>query len=114
LSILDEREKTHGNYADVARVSQHLKSYLQQQDMLHMTAEQRESIEMICVKIARIVCGNANEPDHWIDISGYAELIHKKRPTGEPHQPGTPDETRKDYHPFAYWHRSDIPPGFCT
>jgi len=78
MSVIDEREKTHGKYADVARVSQHLKSYLHQQDLLHLTAEQRESLDMICVKIARIVCGNPNEKDHWLDCMGYAELIVKK------------------------------------
>ena len=80
MSILDEREKTHGSYANVARVSQHLKTYIHNEGA-RLTPEQRESLDMICVKIARIVCGNPNEPDHWIDISGYAELIHKRQAT---------------------------------
>lgn len=32
---------------------------------------------MICVKMARIVCGDHYEPDHVIDIRGYAELVLK-------------------------------------
>jgi hypothetical protein len=35
----------------------------------------RESLDMISNKIARIVNGNPSEPDHWIDIAGYATLI---------------------------------------
>jgi hypothetical protein len=33
-----------------------------------------EALEMICTKIARILSGNPNDPDHWKDIAGYAEL----------------------------------------
>jgi hypothetical protein len=29
---------------------------------------------MICVKLARIACGDATERDHWRDIAGYATL----------------------------------------
>ena len=35
----------------------------------------RESLEMIEHKIARIISGNAYEPDHWLDIMGYAALV---------------------------------------
>jgi len=36
---------------------------------------QKESLEMIASKIARALSGEPNEPDHWIDISGYSQLI---------------------------------------
>jgi len=38
------------------------------------TAAQGEAIHMICVKLARIVCGDPNHADHWDDIAGYARL----------------------------------------
>lgn len=74
MSILKERQKTHGEYENVARVSQHLKTYLHN-EAKKLSQVQRESLDMICVKLARIVCGDANELDHWIDISGYADLV---------------------------------------
>lgn len=37
-------------------------------------AVRRESLEMICVKMSRIIWGNSHEPDHWDDIMGYAFL----------------------------------------
>lgn len=94
MSILDEREKTHGNYSNVAMISQNFKNLLRcgQSPLTHV---QRESLELICMKIARIVCGDPNEMDHWRDIAGYAELIYKKRQTqfGEStQQESSPDE----------------------
>lgn len=74
MSLLDERAKTHGDYARVARLSQDLKTRIRVEEH-HLSHEQLESLEMICVKIARIVCGNPDEPDHWRDCIGYAELI---------------------------------------
>ncbi len=81
MSILDEREKTHGNYTQLAALAQDLKTRLRSEGR-GLTPQQQESLEMICVKIARIVCGNPNEMDHWRDIAGYAELIYKKRRAG--------------------------------
>lgn len=35
----------------------------------------KEALAMIATKIARIVNGNSDDPDHWRDIAGYAELV---------------------------------------
>ena len=95
MSITDERAKTHGNYEHLARLSQDLKARIRQEPHT-LTHKQLESLEMICVKIARIVCGDANEPDHWIDISGYAELIHKRQAaSGSSPQQEPPDEDKE-------------------
>jgi hypothetical protein len=39
---------------------------------------QREALDMILHKIARIVNGNPNETDHWHDIAGYATLVEQR------------------------------------
>ena len=93
MSILDEREKTHGDYARLSRLSQKLKRLIRIEPS-ELTHQQSESLDMICVKIARIVCGNQNEPDHWRDIMGYAELIYKnlQPASGESTQQEPPDE----------------------
>lgn len=38
----------------------------------------KESIHMIQQKIARIICGDPFEPDHWRDIEGYARLVSRE------------------------------------
>jgi hypothetical protein len=94
MSIIHQREKTHGDYERQARLSQDLKTRIRQEAHT-LTHQQLESIEMICVKIARIVCGNPNEADHWLDVQGYAELIHKnlQADSGKSPQQENPDGT---------------------
>jgi hypothetical protein len=76
MSILKERQKTHGEYESVSRVAQSLKCILESGPSFDDLSEiQVESLQLICTKLARIVCGNPDEPDHWVDISGYADLV---------------------------------------
>lgn len=73
--IISERGKTHGNFLDNASVSQQIKASLRQgPNYAVLTVTQLEALDMIAHKMARIVSGNANEPDHWRDIGGYAAL----------------------------------------
>jgi hypothetical protein len=39
------------------------------------TCAQRESLDMICNKIGRIVNGDPRLIDSWLDIAGYAQLV---------------------------------------
>jgi hypothetical protein len=71
--IISERAKTHGNYTLQSQLSQDLKRRIKQEGA-SLSPQQQEALEMICVKIARIVSGDPNDADHWRDISGYAHL----------------------------------------
>ncbi len=76
---LDERQSTHGDFADHARVTQMLKTVIQNQPgWKNLNAMQRESLDMIVHKIGRILAGNPNHADHWHDIQGYAKLIEDR------------------------------------
>ena len=72
--MLNERGDTYGNYAEMASVSQAIKDAIVQGSAL-LNPAQRESMEMIAVKMARIACGDPNHVDSWEDIAGYATLI---------------------------------------
>lgn len=77
--ILNDRQKTHGDYFDVAIFSQDLKSFMRSHPKWGgLLSIQKESLEMIAMKISRILNGNQNEVDHWDDISGYALLISRE------------------------------------
>ncbi len=39
-----------------------------------LSATQRESLDLIATKIARILSGDPNHEDHWLDIEGYARI----------------------------------------
>ena len=75
--ILNEREKTHGDYKAVAAVAQSIKTalHLGKNNLPYIA---QESLELIATKMARIVCGDWREKDHWNDISGYALLISRE------------------------------------
>jgi len=73
--ILSEREKTHGNFSDVAAVSQQLKVAMSMsKNWLVLNHAQREALEYIATKMGRILSGDRNYRDHWEDIAGYAIL----------------------------------------
>lgn len=76
MKLLEDRAKTHGSFEDVATTAQHLKrlfsSYF---NVKVMPNTQREALAMIATKLARILNGDSNDPDHWIDIAGYATLV---------------------------------------
>lgn len=78
---LNEREKTHGDYADTAAIAQGLKGVIRNyrgQNNRTWTAVQMESMDLICTKIARIVSGDPNHKDAWTDLAGYADLVSER------------------------------------
>ena len=72
--LTQERETTHGDFGDNARVSQELKATIHCENS-DMSNVQREAIDMICMKLSRIASGHATFADHWLDIQGYAQLV---------------------------------------
>ena len=74
--ILEQRAKTHGDFKDHALLAQALKDcFYANRVTKTLTYSQKEAIDMVFHKIARIGAGNPNEIDHWRDIAGYALLV---------------------------------------
>ena len=77
-ALLAEREKTHGDYAVHALITQDLKRVITHHvgDLdRRLDDDMQETLDMIAHKIGRIIAGNPAEPDHWRDIAGYAQLV---------------------------------------
>ncbi len=73
--LLDEREHSHGKFCAVAYWSQEFKRQFRlPSGWQELTIVQREALDMIALKIARIMCGDPNHIDHWSDVQGYAQL----------------------------------------
>jgi hypothetical protein len=91
---LSIRTTTHGNYSDHARVTQSIKRIMEaEMGWRHLDDCQREALSIIAHKIGRILVGNPNFHDHWIDIAGYATLVADRIKTrDELFVPGTPDD----------------------
>jgi len=75
--ILKNRDSIHGDFQKGAQTAQLLKAVIYDSEN-HLPLDMNESLDLICTKIARIVNGNYNEIDHWLDIAGYAQLISNK------------------------------------
>ena len=79
MKVLEEREKTHGAWLSVAITAQDIKQIMAMGDNYsQMPVAQKEALDMIASKIARIVNGNFTEKDHWRDIAGYATLVERE------------------------------------
>jgi len=75
-NLLGERQQTHGTYSQVSGTCQAIKRVMRQQGgWEYLSNGQAEALEMIAMKIARILSGNAKFSDHWEDIEGYARLV---------------------------------------
>lgn len=73
-TLLDEREKVHGEFFHTAMLAQGIKSNLHPHLAADLDPIIPEAIDMIASKLARIASGNPLHLDHWVDIAGYATL----------------------------------------
>jgi hypothetical protein len=75
---LDARAQDYGTFKEGAALMQGIKRLLADHARRHdklFADDQWEAIEMIVHKMARIVNGNPDKVDSWIDIAGYATLV---------------------------------------
>lgn len=74
-SVLQERSATHGDFEHGAVISQRLKHALSAgTNWEAMDVVQREALEAVAGKLARIVTGDSSFLDHYRDIIGYTQL----------------------------------------
>lgn len=77
-SVLSDRGARYGRFTDHANITQTLKQVVYaglKNKAKPIAADQMEALDMICHKIARIVNGDPNYIDSWVDIAGYAQLV---------------------------------------
>lgn len=76
---LSERGERYGDFKDHATISQVIKEAMQTwEGWEKLDNDQKEALEMIAHKIARILNGDPNYADSWHDIAGYATLVEKR------------------------------------
>ena len=77
-AILNQRAVSYGSFIDVSRMAQRLKNVAHTaagEQGKTFAADQAEALDMIFSKLARILNGDPNHTDSWIDIAGYATLV---------------------------------------
>jgi len=82
-TTLAERGSRYGKFTGHARITQRLKGFMQETDKWQkLEPDQCEALEMIAHKIGRILNGDPNYADSWVDIAGYAKLVADRLETG--------------------------------
>ena len=77
-AVLDSRGKDYGKFIEGAEIMQMLKrlvhNHIEDRNK-QLAFDQREALDMIIHKIGRIINGNPDKVDSWVDIAGYARLV---------------------------------------
>ena len=77
-AVLAERGARYGTFIEHAEITQGLKSqirrFLKERNKI-LSNDQQEALDMICHKIGRIINGDPDYADSWVDIAGYAKLV---------------------------------------
>lgn len=74
--ILEERGSRYGSFESHARITQSLKCQMYNAPQWeNLCAYQREALEMLAHKLGRILNGDPNYLDSWIDCVGYLQLV---------------------------------------
>lgn len=80
-AILQQRGARYGDFRDHALVAQSIKrAYSTSPNYDALPDMHRQALEVIADKIARILTGDYNYDDNWIDIQGYARLVQERLP----------------------------------
>lgn len=70
--LLDQRGATHGDFRAMSTRIQQIKAIMRMgSKWIDMSEPQKEALELIATKIGRIIEGDPEHFDHWIDGAGY-------------------------------------------
>jgi hypothetical protein len=76
---LAERGSRYGKFIDHATICQNLKDVVYvAPNYGRLAADQKQAIDVIFDKIARVLNGDPNYVDNWHDIQGYAKLVEDR------------------------------------
>ena len=74
--VLEERGSRYGPFITHAAITCALKEVMYHNGgYSKMAPDQREALDMIFHKIGRIINGDSDYADSWVDIAGYAKLV---------------------------------------
>ncbi len=86
--LLNERDKTHGDFRENARLAQAFKQIARTGlNWDKMNDIHREAFDMVFHKVARALTGDWKENDHYEDLAGYAKLPIKFNHGIQPNDP---------------------------
>jgi hypothetical protein len=72
--LIAARQPTHGDFAETAAIAQALKAVFAAAGADRFEPVQREALDQIAVKLARICAGDPTCADHWLDLAAMPSL----------------------------------------
>lgn len=79
--ILDDRGSRYGNYLEQTKITNELLRVIDtslRERNKSLQPDQADAMNMIAVKISRIINGDPDYADNWKDIAGYATLVAER------------------------------------
>lgn len=71
-NVLSERKNTHGDFKKGAEIEQQLKDIFRKSTNWDKIEPYKKiTLDLIALKISRILEGDSDFKDHWDDINGY-------------------------------------------
>lgn len=81
--VLDERGSQYGDFRTQGYIAQRMKEIARDTPGYdRMEDYQREAVDMILHKLSRLLNGNPNFVDTWVDIEGYAKCVYTRLEKG--------------------------------
>ena len=78
-AMLEEKNSIHGDFTQDATTAQALKYVMRRgKNWEAMPPWMHEALEQMQTKVARILSGDFNHPDHWKDLQGYPRLVETR------------------------------------
>ena len=75
-ATLTARGQRYGSFSRNAQFTQTIKQIMRSsQNWDHLADDQKEALEMLAHKVARILCGESMYIDSWRDCIGYLQLV---------------------------------------
>lgn len=75
-ATLNERGTRYGDFTEHSRITQNIKRAMQDSpNWDDLADDKKEALEMVAHKIGRILNGDPNYKDSWVDIEGYVHLV---------------------------------------
>lgn len=80
---ISARGVRYGKFIECARIARSIKrAFVDSPNWSELGDDQAEALEMIALKIARVLNGDPSDADSWHDICGYAKLVADRLETG--------------------------------
>lgn len=78
-ATLADRGASYGEFRDGAAIAMDLFGLVQATPAFdRLSPDKQYAMFMFCAKMARLLNGDPNHRDSWIDIAGYAQLAHDR------------------------------------